>query len=341
MFPILRFYFKFVQNLTPLKITKEIKTAILVIASILLFIWGYSFLKGRDLLTDYKTFYVQYDNVEGLTTSAPVVINGLVIGKVNGIKIKNDTGKLVVELQIKSDFPISKSSVAEIYAPSPIGGKQIAIIPNIEDKTLAVTGDFLKASNKLSLTDALAVELMPLKDRIEKLLVNANTMLTNVNQVLDTKSKENLKSSLANLNETLAEFKVASKTVNAILSENKGKIDGALTNVNKVSSDFAKISDSLSKANIGQTVKNLEKTLASVDKIMSDMQSGKGSMGKMMKDETLYNNFANTSKELELLLQDVRLYPTRYVNVSLFGKKNKPYVAPKNDTITKAKTNNL
>ena len=106
--------------------------------------------------------------------------------------------------------------------------------------------------------------------------------------------------------------------------------------MNKVSSDFTKISDSLSKSNIGQIVKNLEKTLASVDKLMADVQSGKGSFGKMIKDESLYNNLDKTSKELELLLQDVRLNPTRYVNVSLFGKKNKPYTSPK-DTISNIK----
>ena len=91
----------------------------------------------------------------------------------------------------------------------------------------------------------------------------------------------------------------------------------------------------MAKANLGQTVKNLEKTLAKVDKIMADLEQGKGTMGKLIKDETMYTNFAKTSKELELLLQDVRLNPTRYVNVSLFGKKNKPYVAPVNDTIKK------
>ena len=100
-------------------------------------------------------------------------------------------------------------------------------------------------------------------------------------------------------------------------------------------SNFSKISDSIASANLGQTVRNLEKTLANVDKIMIDIEQGKGTMGKLMKDDAMYTNFTNTSKELELLLQDVRLHPTRYVNVSLFGKKNKPYVAPVNDTIKK------
>ena len=316
-----------------MKLSREIKTAILVISAILLFIWGYSFLKGRDLFTNYKTLFVEYKNVEGLTVSAPVTINGLNIGKVSSISIKNDTGAIVVEMQINSDFPISKSSIAEIYAPSPIGGKQLAILPNYDDKSLAADGDYLKSSSKLGLTDELARQIEPLKDKIEKLLDNANVMLVNVNQVLDVKSKENLRNSLANLNEILVEFKSASKSVNGMLAENKTKISGTMTNVEKASANFNKMSDSLAKANIGQTVKNLEKTLANVDKMLADLQSGKGTMGKLMKDEALYTNFAKTSKELELLLQDLRLNPTRYVNVSLFGKKNKPYLAPVNDTI--------
>lgn len=316
-----------------MKITKEIKTAILVIASILLFIWGYSFLKGRDLFTEYKTLYVQYDNIEGLGKSALVTINGLQIGKVSDIKIDNSTGKLTVEMQIKSDFPIAKSSIAEIYSPSPIGGKQIAILPNLSDKTETASGDFLKSSSKAGMLDALSGQIEPIKNKIEVLLENANVMLKNVNQVLDEKTKTNLKVSIENLNKTLAEFSVASKNVNLLLSDNKEKINSTMTNLNKASVNFSKISDSLSQIKMGNTVKNFEKTLAKVDLIMADLQNGKGTMGKLLKDEALYNNFSKTSKELELLLQDVRLNPTRYVNVSLFGKKNKPYVGPVRDSI--------
>lgn len=311
-----------------MKLSREIKTAILVLSSILLFIWGYSFLKGRDLFTNYKTFYVDYQNVEGLPISAPVTINGLAVGKVNSIKLNNKTGKLTVELQVNTDFPISKSSLAEIYAPSPIGGKQIAIIPNTKDSSEAVSGDYLQSSSKLGLTDALALQIEPLKDKIEKLLNNANTMVGNVNQIMDERTKTNLRNSLANLNETMAEFKAISKNTNAILAENKSKIGNTMSNFEKTSANFSKVSDSLARLELGKTVKNLESTLANVNALMHDVQSGKGTMGKLMKDDALYVNFSKTSKELELLLQDLRLNPTRYVNVSLFGKKNKPYVAP-------------
>ncbi len=315
--------------------TKEIKTAILVICSILLFIWGYGFLKGHDLLTSYKMLYVKYDNVDGLAVGAPVTISGLPVGNVKKIELQPETGKLVVQIQIKSDFPISKSSVAQMYSPSALGGKQIAILPNLKDITEIETGGFLKSTEKLGLTDALVGQVMPVKDKLEKVLENANFLLTNVNQILDEKTKANLRASLQSLNETILEFKNTATQVNGLMADNKSKIGSTMSNIDKASANFSKLSDSLSKSNIGQTVKNLEKTLASVDKIMFGLQSGKGTMGKLLKDDALYTNFNKTSKELELLLQDVRLNPTRYVNVSLFGKKNKPYIAPINDSINK------
>ena len=209
------------------------------------------------------------------------------------------------------------------------------IKPNFQDKDYIKTGDYLKASSKLGLTDALAQQLEPLQYKVQKLLDNADVLFTNVNEILDEKTKQNLKNSIAELNKTLSEFSVASKNINEMIADNKSKINSTMTNFDKTAANFSKMSDSLAKANLGQTVKNLEKTLANVDKIMTDIEQGKGTMGKLMKDDAMYNNFTNTSKELELLLQDVRLNPTRYVNVSVFGKKNKPYVAPVNDTIKK------
>ena len=320
-----------------MKLTREIKTAILVISAILLFIWGYSFLKGRDLFVNYKTFYVEYDNVEGLPKSAPVTLNGLTIGKVSGIKLDQNTGKLVVELQLKTDFPISKSSVARIYEPGFIAGKQIAILPNFADKSIAEDGQKLQGDTKLGLTASLSEKLVPVQKKLEKLMVNADVLISGINNVLDKKGQEDIKNSLSELSKTIEQFHKASGSLNTILDENKGQIKGVVSNFNKVSSDFSKISDSLNKANLGKTAKNLEKTLANVDKIMANLQAGKGTMGKMLNDEALYTNLNKTSKELELLLQDVRLYPTRYVNVSLFGKKNKPYVVPVKDSVSKAK----
>jgi phospholipid/cholesterol/gamma-HCH transport system substrate-binding protein len=320
-----------------LKITREIKTAILVISSILLFIWGYSYVKGKDLFTNYKTLYVEYNNVEGVVKSAAVTLNGMIVGSVSNITLNPQTGKILVELQLKTDFPISKSSTAAIYEPGFIAGKQIAIYPNYADKTVVVDGDFLQGDVTAGLTESLKQQLVPLQQKFDKVLLNVDKLLIGINNILDEKGQADMKNTLSELSKTMEQFHKASGSLNTILDDNKGQIKGMVSNFNKVSSDFSKISDSLNKANLGQTAKNLQKTLASVDKIMANVQAGKGSMGKLLTDEELYKNLDKATKELELLLEDVRLNPTRYVNVSVFGKKNKPYVAPVNDTVAKAK----
>ena len=315
-----------------MKITREIKTAILVICSILLFIWGYSFLKGQNLFNNHKKLFVEYDNVEGLFASAPVTISGKIVGKVNAITL-NKNGKLLVEIQInEQDFPIQKSSLAEIYEPGFIGGKQIAIIPNYKDPVLAVSGDKLMPHVKQGMIGAFGEKFEPTQAKLDRLLVSADGLMTNVNTVLDEQTKQNLKQTIIELNKTLAEFTKTAQNANSLIDANEKSLGSTMNNFNKTSANFVVLSDSLSKLKLGKTVKGLENTLANVDKIMLGLSSGKGTMGKLFKDETLYNNFNKTSKQLELLLQDVRLYPTRYVNVSLFGKKNKPYIAP-TDTI--------
>lgn len=318
-----------------MKITREIKTAILVITSILLFIWGYNYLKGNDLFNTYRFFYVEYENVEGLAPSAPVTINGLVIGKVKSITL-TEKGTLLVKLQINTDFPISKTSTASIYDASLIGGKQLAINPNYADKNLAESGDYLKGIIQLSLVDSLGDKAGPVMVKLEKLMTSADQLVLNFNSVLDAKGRADLKKSLAELSATMEQFHKVAANANVILEENKGQLKGVVSNFHKVSDNFVKISDSLNKADLGKTVKNLNETLNKVDGLMKGMESGQGTMGKLLKDDALYNNLEKTSRELEILLQDVRLNPTRYINVSVFGKKNKPYIAPA-DSITKAK----
>jgi len=170
--------------------------------------------------------------------------------------------------------------------------------------------------------------LEPTQKKIEGLVTDEDKLVVNLNSVLEDQTKSKLKASIAQLNQTLTEVNKATKQVNAMLAANNQKIGNTLSNAEKASANFAKITSDLEKAKLTETINNLEGTLAGVNKMLADMQSGKGTMGKLMKDEAMYNNFTKASKELELLLQDLRLHPTRYVNVSVFGKKEKPYNAP-------------
>ncbi|MFY7666829.1 MlaD family protein [Flavobacterium sp.] len=311
-----------------MKLSRELKTAILVVSSILLFIWGYNFLKGSDLFDSSKTVYVKYKNVEGLLPSAAVTINGLAVGKVQSITLDPKDASLLVELKITGDFPISKSSKANLYEPGLIGGKQVQIIPNLQDTNMIENGTYLQGEVISGITAQVTETLKPLQEKISTILSSVNVLLNGINNTLDTKTQNHLKNSIAELEKTMTEFKSLATNANDLIADNKGKLNSTIANFDKTSGNFAKISDSLAKVNIGQTVKKLESTLANMDKIIADLQSGKGTAGKILKDEAMYSNFNKTAKELELLLQDLRLNPTRYINVSLFGKKNKPYKAP-------------
>lgn len=309
-----------------MKVTREVKTAVLVIGSILVFIWGYSFLRGTDLFNSYKTFYVIYDDVEGLSPSAPVTLNGLTVGQVTSITFTdNVTGKLRIEMQVDTDFPISKTSHATLYEPGLLGGKQIAIIPDMKNTTLAESGDELKAGLKPGMLSVVGEKLSPLQTKVEATVVTADSVLTNLNNILDGNTQRDLKMAIQDLSKTMQQFTQASTSLNGMISGNRSKIDGALNNLNHTTENLATITDSIEAANLGQAVKNLEKSLANVDRLINDVESGKGTLGKLMKDEAMYNNLTDASKELKELLADFKNNPKRYVHFSVFGKKGTPY----------------
>ncbi len=310
-----------------MKVTREAKTAILVIGAVLLFIWGYSFLKGRDLFNSYKTYYVIYNNVEGLSPSAPVTLNGLVVGKINSIAFRDTIqGTLVVEMQVKTDFPISKTSAAILYEPGVgLSGKQIAIAPDLKNHTPAEDGDYLKSELEPGMLAAVSDKLAPLQSKLEATVVSADSLLHNVNNIIDRETQQNLRIAISEMRGTMQAFNNAAQTLNGTLAGNRANIDATMANLNRTSANFAAVSDSINNANLGAAVDKLEQSLANVDRVMADVQAGKGTLGKLLKDEAMYDNLRDASKELKELMADFKNNPKRYVHFSLFGKKNQPY----------------
>ncbi|GAA4270391.1 MlaD family protein [Hyunsoonleella aestuarii] len=307
-----------------MKLSKEVKTSILVIAGILLFIFGFNYLKGQNLLDASRTFYTEYDNVEGLALSSPVTISGNVVGKVSDIYFKEDgSGKLIVKLLVDNDFQFSKNSKAELYEAGLIGGKAIAIVPAFDNAENALSDSTLGGSVKAGLSELVNQRLTPLQEKIETMMVSADSLLVNLNDVFDENTKNNLKSSIAGLNETIDSFKNTSTSLNQVITNNQSNIDSVLINAKEMTSDLSKITNSISNSNLEKTINNLESTLQNFDKILSGLEEGKGSMGKLLSDEALYNNLKDVSKEMEELLRDIKLHPKRYFRI--LSKKEIPY----------------
>ncbi|NND79679.1 MAG: MCE family protein [Maribacter sp.] len=318
-----------------MKLSREIKTGIIVVGGILLFILGFSYLKSTPLFDNSKTFYAVYKHVGGLQTGTQVTINGFNVGKVNDIRFKDNYGNLLVTFSVNNSFTFSKNSTAELYDTGIIGGKGIQIKPVFDGSPTAQSGDTLTTSTRPGLTDLVQQKLTPLQQKIEGAFTNADTLLMNVNEVLDAKTKNDLRESIAGLNKLMKSLESSAEVLNRLLKNNQGKLDSSLTNFNELSSNFAKLSDSLNNAGLGRTLTSLESTVSNLDKILSQIENGEGSLGKLTNDEELYDNLNSATRELDLLLRDFRLNPKRYVNVSVFGKKQKEYTLPENDPAEK------
>ena len=309
-----------------LKLSKEIKTAILVLSGILLFIFIFYYLKGENILDNSKRITAVYDNVEGLAPSAAVTINGHKIGKVQSIDFTNDlSGKLNVNMLINSDFEFSKNSTAQLYESGLIGGKAIAIIPAFDGALNIQSGDILSSDVKPGLTDLVNQRLTPLQEKMETMMVSADTLLNNLNSLFDAQTKTNIKSSIADLSTTITSFKATSESLNNLLVDNSPSISETISNFNQISDDLTGLSSSLAAADLDTIMANLKSTISSFDKLLSSIENGEGSMGKLMKDDAVYNNLEGATKQLEQLLEDMKLNPKRYVHFSLFGKKAKQY----------------
>lgn len=319
-----------------LKISKEIKVALLVISAIAAFVWGLRYLQEKDLFTSYRTYYAIFDDVAGLEKGAAVTISGLKIGIVDAIGFNDDKGHVKVTMALKDAFQFSKTSNVVINGGL-IGGSSIKIVPDFTNKNVAESGFTFKGKSEGMMDmikDAVADKLTGLETQVDTLMHNTNTLLVNINDVLDEKTKGNIKQSLAELRATLVHFKHVAQKTDALLADNKLKLDETINNTSKITKDLAKVTGDLSEADFKKSMQDLEETIASFKSLAKGLEKGEGSMGKLMKDTKMYDNLTGASKQLEELLKEMKEHPKRFVHFSLFGKKDKGY---KTDTTTQKK----
>jgi phospholipid/cholesterol/gamma-HCH transport system substrate-binding protein len=312
-----------------LKYSREVKTAVLAIVAIVILLFGYSFLKGENLLAQNRIFYAEYDDVEGLSPSSEVTINGLKVGQVSSIEFKDNSGRLVVSFTVKNDFKFSKNSKVNIYGGSIIGGKSLAIVPNYDQKSeWAVSGDTLQGDKEEGIMELVNDKLTPLQNKLENTITSADSMLTAITEILDDSTMNNIRGTFKNLDATVSSFRVTADELQGIVKGNSSKIDRTFTNLDEMSTNFNKFSDTLSTMNIGKITSDLEKVIADFEGISNKLNSKEGTAGKLINDDAVYNNLDQATKQLEQLLQDIKLNPKRYVHFSVFGKKAGDYEEP-------------
>ena len=311
-----------------MKISREVKTAILVISGILLMVFLFNYLKGINILSSNAEYHTTFD-YNALDTSSPVTIKGNKIGKIVKIEYDPKTSKTKVTVSIDKDIRFSTNSKIKLYETGLMGGNALAIVPEPGDQ-LAKSGDYLESLVESGLIRSLTENFSGISSNLGNTMQSADTLLINLNKLVIDDSEEGLKQTIAELNITVASFNRLSNNINALVSKNDAELSSAIKNFNKISTDLTVMSADLKNVKLSESVAKLENTLESVNSLMAEVKNGKGTLGKLMTDDELYTNLEGASKQLEQLLLDFKLNPKRYIHFSVFGKKPNKFDAEGN-----------
>lgn len=326
-----------------MKISNETKVGSLTAIAIVVLILGFNFLKGRNLSDRNDKIYAEFPSVDGLQVANPVLINGLQVGKVYEMKEKDaNLSAIIVTISLSKDVNIPRNSVATL-ASELLGSTSVKIrlgagADYIKD------GDTIQTAKTLGLADKLQSSLDPTLASVNKTLSSLDLVLQNLNSTLDPNTKNNLQTIIANLTKS-------SESLDKMLNAQSGILAKTLANTESITGNFAKNNDKinatvdnlekatgkLANAKIDEAIASLQGTLGKLDNAMDKLNSSQSSLGSLLNDRKLYDEIIQTNRSLTTLLDDLRVHPKRYVNISVFGKKDKsgPLSTPIYDSTSK------
>ena len=316
---------------------KELKIGLLAIIAIIALVFGINYLKGINILSDNRNFYAVYEDIGGLQVGGPVMVNGYKVGMVSDIKLLIENNQnLLVTINIEKEFDIASNTVCKIVNQDLMGTKGVALILG-DAREFMTIGDTLISDIEGTLQSAVNAQILPLKNKAEELIGSVDSIMIIITAVLNKGTRENLRNSFQSLDETFLLMSSTMLKVDSWVNINEERtskvvqnlesitanLEGSNKEIKTILTNFASLSDSLAKADIIETLRN-------VSEITSEINNGGGSLGLLLKDDKLYANFEKSTRELGYLLEDIKKNPSRYVNFSLIGG-GKPYVKPKSE----------
>ncbi len=319
-----------------MKISNETKIGAFTIIAVALLILGFNFLKGKSLFKSGNYFYAKYADIKGLAPSNAVYVNGFQIGSVSEIESANKTvTDLIVTIKLKEPYDIPNNSVANINT-NPLGSPSIEIDLG-NSRTFYKNNDTIATTNNPGLLGALTNKLGPVADQVTATMHSLDSLFKNFNTILDTKTKGNLQSVIGNLSSASAALLITTASLNKLLNVESGSLAATLGNLNSFTKNLADNNKTLthSLSNVDTLTGNLARirldsimlqvraATAKLDSAMAAINSTKGSVGALLYDREIYNNLNSTVVSLHTLTDDLRVHPKRYVNISIFGKKDK------------------
>ena len=315
-----------------MKISREFKIGILFILAAAAFIWGFSFLKGKQLFSNERTFYAVYPTVSGLVKSDPVYINGLKVGQVHKLYFEPSLkGEIIIELKVSTEFPIPANSISRIFSTDLMGSRAIDLVIG-NSPMLLQNGDTLGIDIEKSLKEEVNQQIAPLKMRAENLIASIDTMVISIQEVFNKEIRSELLASIQSVRSTFQNLESTSHAIDTLVHSQSTHIAGILYNldmitrniyqneekINNIFNNISMLSDSLAHSQIPETFANLNKVVADLAVIIDKLNNGEGTLGQLLADDKLYKELEKSAFELNQLLEDFRVNPKRYVRFSVF-----------------------
>ena len=304
-----------------MKLTREIKAAIFVLTTILLFIFGFNFLKGTSIIDRQKTVYAIYDEVDGLLVGANVMINGLSIGNVTKLDFLPNSTKILVTLKVKDKLNFSSNSIASIYETGVLGGLAISIEPIFDRQSILQTGDTLRSNVRPGLTELINRQIEPLSRQLQSTITSIDSIFTGASNVLNVETQENIKESIEVLTSAINAVNNSASIIENTLTEKKSIINNTLDNIESITTNFAEVSNEFNNFPLNDILSNLENSLDGINSLVNNINSDNSSFGRLINSDEVYINLNSSIENLNLLINDIKTNPKKYVHFSIFGRK--------------------
>ncbi len=332
---------------------KYILIGLLAGITILIFVLGLNFLKGKNYFIQEDTYYVVYDRIEGLTKSSPVLLNGYNVGQVRDIRFNNlKKGDLVVKFVVEKDIHIPKQSIARIFSQDLMGTKAIDLVFSDQDSLLS-SGDTLIPETEESLKEQVSIEMLPLKNKAEDLLQEMEYAIKIINSIFNERTQQNLKQIIEELNYTSKNLRSSTASIDTLLIKENKRIHRLLVNLESITNNFSKnnenitglmanlktLTDSLKKADFNSTVDEVDSTLMAINNVLRKIQTQEGTLGKLIYNDSLYNALNRSTEDIGLLAEDLRVNPKRYLHFSAFDLGRTMYVLDEDKMKNRAQKN--
>lgn len=315
-----------------LKFSKEFRIGFLFILATAILVWGFSFLKNKNILYKERVIIAVYKHVNGLNPSNPVYINGVKVGQVGKVYFDPSLdGDIIVQLVFTDKFPVPLNSTARIFSEDLMGSKAVEILLGT-GPDYAGNGDTLHADVETTLKDAVNQQILPLKLKAEDLLSSIDTMVVAVQGIFNKDAIEDLNASIKSIRHTFSNLENTTQNLDTLVLLQSGRLSSILYNIdmitrnlnnnsdeiNRVLGNLATLSDTLAHANISGVIQNIDNTFTDLANVLARINKGEGTLGLLINNDQLYKDLQKSAFELNQLIEDIRLNPKRYVRVSVF-----------------------